>query len=630
MNPLLVCVTTCWLVVSGTPSGSLAFEGPAPPGLQDGVLSELARDGRVLGKLVRHGARVHGVLTDGAKTGAVEVRATAAAIGPMPCDLSAAHARVADMRVHRNGHMEWGSLRMEPIPACGGEDALRIAHGCPIEVSLLGGGLALEGALALQWNLQRDLSGSLHFAVRAEALRAVVLEDGLGMRFEGAAFPFPASAEQLTRGEKGWRAASGGAVHDAWPLDIGCGFLAPTSPWQLWFEHALRQEDGRFELLVLPRGARLEAGESRIFRTRLLATASGPEVQAMLLAAEPPVPASPFERLVRDQVQRFLGDERHGLRRREPDAGDWMHQDNAVGNLEYDTIGGLLAHATKWGDAPAAAAARAAREHLLSVDLAPSRGFPFEHGPGHRSGRHEAGHHWMWGLLESRRVHPDPMLDPVLQRLLVAQECEFENFDPQRELERSTGWGMLALAESARAAVLGKRGQRALGRLARSFISRPWNAGWFAPAQLPASERTLVLESFEQGIHLLALNALAASGTSDAARGRAERLAACLERDALRPDDEGRLQVAESIAVERGTGRTIHVTGLLRPAKALLMLAALGQVRGTRGSGRISAAETSAVARFPAEARTFTGEETALLLFAERLRDARQLNRRGG
>lgn len=612
--------TSCWLVVSGVPTGPVAFGGAAPPGLQEGVLSELARDGRVLGRLVRHGARVHGVVVEGALSGAVEVRPASAAAGVIPCELSAGEARVGEMRVHRSGCLELGTLRMQPVPACGGEDALRSAHACPVEVAVLGGGVALEGALALQWHLRTDASGLVHFTVRAEALRPVVLEDGLGLQCEGAEWPFPATHERLTRGAKGWRAETAGMALDAWPLDAGVAFLSPASPWHLWFEHAERGEDGRFNLLVLPRGARLEAGESRIFRTVLSAHASNINAQALLLEEAPPQPEDAFARCVQEQVQRFLGDEVHGLRRREPDAGDWLHHAHAVGNLEYDTIGGLLAHATSWGDAEAAAAAGAARDHLLSVDLAPSRGFPFEHGPGHRSGHHEAGHHWMWGLLEARRIHPDPLLDPVLERLFVQQEREFESFDPQRELERSTGWGLLALAESRSASALGKRGQRTLARLARLFVSRPWSAAWVAPAVVPASERTLVLESFEQGIHLLALNALAASGSSEAARGRAERLAARLEADALRLDAEGRLQLAESIAVERGTGRTLHVTGTQRPAKALLVLAAMRQALGGRCSVRSSAAEATALARFPVEARKFTGEETALLLFAERVR----------
>ncbi len=631
VNPALLLMTTCWLVVSGVSAGPLWFEAPAPSGLQEGALSLLWRDGRVLGKVVRHGARVHGVIVGGSVSGPVEVRLAAGLAAAVGCELSASGLQMGGLRMDRTGYMERGVLRLEPIPACNGADEMRDVHSCAVATECAGGGLALDGALALQWSLRSDVAGTLHWFLRAEALRPVMLPDGLGLGCEGAAWPFASTAERLSRGAKGWRADGSVESVDAWPLALGdAGFLAPPSPWQLWFEHAERQDSGGFRLLVLPRGARLEAGESRIFRTLLSQHALDPAAKAMLLAAEPTAPSTPFDQLVRSQVQRFLDDGVHGLRRREPDAGDWMHQSNAVGNLEYDTIGGLLAHGIKWGDARAISAGLAARDHLLSVDLAPSRGFPFEHGAGHRSGQHEAGHHWMWGLLSARRAWPDPLIDPVLERLLVQQECEFESFDPRRELERSTGWGLLALSETGAAAALSKRGVRSLTRLARQFTSRPWSAGWIAPVISAAKDRTLILDSFEQGIHLLALSALARSDLCEAARERAGRLAMRLNEDALHPDAEGKLHLVESIAVERGAGRTVHVTGTQRAAKALLVLAAMRQVIGKRSCARISAAEETALARFATEARKFTGEETALLLFAERLRDAGPLNRRGG
>jgi hypothetical protein len=615
---------TCWLVLCGISTAPLPFECAAPTGLTEAQVVDVLRDGKLIGCAVRHGARVHGVLHAGAESGMVSLRESKEPRAAIEVRSHAGKFVCGQTSLANSGTVEHRGLHGELIPAVAASSASEVVHECAALVELGGAGLAADGALHWTWTLECDGEEWLLWSMRAHALRALTLEDGLGLELSGVPWPFAGEGELLQRTAKGWCNAAQAVVQDTAAVAVGGGAqVAPLSPWHLWFEWAERMDDGRLRLLVLPRGTQLAAGESRIWRARVGPADPQPMAQALLLHSEPKRASTAFEQLVHTQVQSFLGDGVHGLRRFEPDAGDWMHNAFAVGNVEYDTIGGLLEHGMHAGDVSCVSAALAARDHLLSVDFDPARGFPFEHGRVHRSGHHEAGHHWVAGLLAAGRAHPDSLTDAALDAMLQTQEKEFESFDPERERERSAGWGLLALAETRRARVLGARGVRALARISRLELSRPWGSGWVAPVVLPADERRIVLDSFEQAIHLVALHASAKATESSAAAARAQRLATRLAEDALIADEQGRMHVAESIAVERSTGRTACVQGQQRVAKALFVLAAVRHCLGARTPARLQTVEDGLVSRFAAQARKFTGEETALLLFAERLLHSR-------
>lgn len=80
-------------------------------------------------------------------------------------------------------------------------------------------------------------------------------------------------------------------------------------------------------------------------------------------------------------------------------AGDFRRADGEVTNLEYDTTYALLRCAVATGHRRALRLALRCADQLRDRDLDQRTGLPFVHGDAHRTGRVEAGHAWLRGLL---------------------------------------------------------------------------------------------------------------------------------------------------------------------------------------------------------------------------------------
>ena len=632
MHAAMLALISLWLVLDGGGLSEPALFSVALPtaAFEEGQQALLRGADGPCGAVVMHKARegfyAHGVLTAAARAGEVRVVA-----GPWEEVFPAATRAEGAVRAGKpvfapGGVVAWAGHQLVPWPPPDSGEAWAVVHSCALREESRCEVLADQGAL--RWRLYSVCSPATarwELTLHVQALRETVLPQGLGLEVRDGRWPFATEAVAATRSRGGWASGEGAGVLEPWPLTLGgAASVAPQSEHALWYAQAARLEgeEHSYRLLVLSSGATLHVGEGRIVRMSFAVDARGGIPSALVLNAAPHPATTELERLTADSVKRLLEDATGGLRRFDLDAGDWMHASGVAGNLEYDSVAGLWAHAQQCGNLLAARASGAMLDHLLSVDRQPDRGFFHEHGRGHRTGRFEAGHHWIGGSLRRARDTRDALSLEIVSELLAAQRKELAVMEPRVELPRSLGWGLLAAAD---ALSWDKRDAQhtKLVRRWRSFLmaaSRPSGLLVLQDRETPST--AAVLDVFVLGgVVLPALVRSCEVLVDDDLRQRLKVMARALWRAAVSRDEKGEPYLSESVPLDPGSGVAGKGCGRLAEAKALLVLAGLLSADSSlQRDARFPAVERGLVTTLRETQLKYCGLTTALLLRAEMLR----------
>ena len=375
--------------------------------------------------------------------------------------------------------------------------------------------------------------------------------------------------------------------------------LECSEPWSVAFSSGLMAITAdpparRVWMWSTEPGAELAAGEGRMLRARIGPGRRAPSPVAFGRPVAPtpvagggtplttpvsPMPSSSvgIEGAMSGPVASFLADAKYGLQQEGTGRGDWPFSPKHVGNLEYDTILGLLLHALRAGDARAFHAARAAGDHLLTVDRdAAHTGLFHPHGRGHRAAPIEAGHHWVEGLMLLDTWTADPLRSGILDEVLEDQARTLGALDLDRQLPRSLGWGLLALSAAAhREGAWTAATRTAVRRWRRHLLARQTPGGLLALVRV-RSERDLHQENpFVQGGIIAPALARSLRPLPDPrTRRAARRLATALATHALHRVDD-RWSLALRVVVNARSGRVIGRSGDAPGEHAALFLAGL-------------------------------------------------------
>jgi len=315
-------------------------------------------------------------------------------------------------------------------------------------------------------------------------------------------------------------------------------------------------------------------------------------------------------------LDRLLDDAEHGVIRDGPGRGDWRFGPEDVGNGEYDTILGWVRFAETRGHDGAIRAARRMADHLLSEDRdAAGSGLFFPHGPGHRRAAIEIGHHWIEGLVMLGAREPDTLRRLMITELLMAQLTTLEGADLDRQLPRSLGWGLLALAIAAEQPGPHRpRTRAAVRRWRREILARQTPRGWLHLVPLAGDPDLGNENPFVQGgIILPALVASLRAVPSARDRPAVRRLAAALGRTATHEVDDVR-RLARRVALDVRTGRVLSRSGAAPGEHAALFLAGLRSAGRNGREASLAALAAAISSTLRASRKRYIGPEVSILL----------------
>lgn len=396
------------------------------------------------------------------------------------------------------------------------------------------------------------------------------------------------------------------------PVAFRGGLYGASSP------DLIQVRDAReFRLWLLPPNSRLASGEGRIVRAILQE-----QVDSIALAPAVVVPTRmpgvPHDLLVaaRSELTRLLSDRRSGYLFEGEAAGDWRLSEDRVGNLEFDTLLGLLVAAEAGGGGEVMLAARAAADHSLALDRdAAGTGLFFMHGETHRNGGVEPGHHWVEGLLRLQSKEPEVVRAQWLTSVLTAQLAHFRGVDLETAFPRSLGWGLHALDGAIRAQVGGKEMKTELKRWRTSIVETQTSGGWLALSGNDDRGRESEESVFVQaGIVLPSLLRSLELIPDSIVEAAARRLSRALNPSLIVKTEEG-LRVRERVVLDRRLGKVVRGIGYLDGEEAVLALTG-GWISGRepiREQPRIEAALREQALRLRAPSRRYSGREVSLL-----------------
>lgn len=541
------------------------------------------------------------------------------------------------------------SFTIFPEPAGG---RWSVVHRCPLRVELLceGRGSGGSGSVSVAVTVAAHAGADrLEIGLLLEAADEAGLAAGAGIAFgmrnaaslrlgdtivEGR----PAARRRLTwSGGVWWEDGERVAEAARGVIGIGrasAGWLVLPNGREEGFENLEVQAGGGSAAVHWAGpGSRLARGEGRIFRALLGVGPAPPSAAPMVLPRVPasaasalapglgdgPGPTSdPIDVAAAGLVADFLADPARGLLTSGPGAGDWRMDRDSVGNLEYDTVGGLLGFAASARVPAAFAQAQASADHLLGEDVDRSAtGLFFEHGPAHRSGRVEAGHHWLEGPLLLDLWLDDPLRRRVLGAALERQIGTFAALDLSRQFPRSLGWGLRALAAGATAAPARAPWIREVRRWRRRILGAQARSGILLLAREEREPHLFAESPFVQGGILAPALAASTGPAPDAeATAAAARLARFLAAHAiLRAKDGWRL--AETLVYDARAGSVAGRSGRVPGEEAALFLAGvLRACPALAGDSAVEGLRRSIPATLGAERRRFIGRELSLLLRA--------------
>lgn len=608
--------------------------------LRSGVLLDgAAVAGRVEVHRDSRGAYLAGILFAGPRRRELRIRAEAPPPGDGFCQAEGGAFRVVDggdapLEARADGTIDSRLFhaRLDGlVPAAGGwrSDLQSRLHGvAQFEARLQGIPLSLE--LRVYRGLPRlDLAASLY------APGAARLHDGLlldlpetawsVLRLGGSAprergsepfsIPWPGGADLLLDLEGGERLA---ISHPE----------ACEGPDRVSWDPA----EARLRVRLLPPGQFLDRGEARLLRLTFQFGEPGAQMPLVYspralpgIAGHPnlarpasPVPGS-IEFKLAEAVERFLGDPQAGYIRSGEGAGDYRFSPGEVGNLEYDTVLGLLLHALRSGDFKSFQAARASADHLLAYDRdGAGSGLFFSHGHGHRSGPIEAGHHWVEGLLLLDRASRDGPRRRLLDEILDVQASTLGALDLQGERPRSLGWGLLALSCQAESGVRVAEARTSLRKFRRHLVASQTRRGWLRLTGPPDREEGEFEASpyVQGGIIAPALaRSLGVDPDDRGARALSRLVSALLEDGVAR--EEGRVWMPARVRLARRDGKFVGAAGRAPCEHAALFLSGLALAAPpARESGPWRELRSTLGRNLRMDRKTLIGPELSILLRA--------------
>lgn len=659
MHSALIVLTTLWLVLDqrGMSEPELFCSAWPSAVFEEGRQLQLLGASGPCGAAVVHKARegpyIHGFLLPAARRGELRVQAGEAlhhaVIGNGPAgsgdprgvpESGTSTAPSQALLLAPGGAVMRSGVELLPWPPPEAGGAWKVVHACPVreeqrcEWRAAGGGLRVRMFVSQcpDWPAAAGaVPPRAEVSVHLLAEREVVLTEGAGIEVRGGAWPFAAASVQATRTSSGWMTAEQPATVNSWPLRLGTRLqIGPSSEHGLWLGAAWRAsiEDQAFRLLLLAPGTTLAAGEARVLRLHLSAGDHCGPAAALVLQRAPLEATTALEAVTHRFAERLLDDPIGGLQRFNEDAGDWMHAQGVAGNLEYDSVDGLWAHALRRGSARAASACSGMLDHLLSVDRQPDRGFFHEHGRGHRTGRFEAGHHWVAGMLRLCAARRDPLWLELAAEVLDAQRRELSTIVPRKELPRSMGWGLQAAVDAARAAAPDAQHLRVVRNWRTLLMASRRPSGLLLLQDAEAPSTAAVMDVFVLGGVVLPALVDSCAVLPDAdLRQRLKAMGRALWNCSIRRNEKEEMVLAESVPLESGSGAPGRGCGQLLAAKAALALAGmLAADASLLQDARIAALERGIEKELREAPPRYCGMTTALLLRAQNLR-ARQPSR---
>jgi hypothetical protein len=431
------------------------------------------------------------------------------------------------------------------------------------------------------------------------------------------------------------RAQGAGASREPMTLRVGTGLETVELCWSdfaLARPSAARLRDetrtgGRFELELVAEPLLLRAGQT--VRRRLLLRAARQDgiarTRAWLVPAARPRGFDEATRAVLEAWREFLTTELLAPARID-DRGCYLTPKGERADGEYDLAGNLFWLGAREGDARWLELARTCARHTLDFDriAAPVSGAPpglfFMHGEEHQSGRVEAGHQWIEGLLGLARN--EGALDACeaargLVRALDSWRAERASFEgPERRL----AWPLLAAA-----AALEVSDDEAARRLANGcagdLLARQRRAGFIDGDRRTMHEGSLVW-----------VNAWVSAGiTADALARAAPHAGSRLDEAARRlvqfvaSEGMSRDGCAEVLLVDPATEQVVKRQGRCRRGDAALVAAGVDRIaQGEPGFSDLRDGLFALALADLAEPRREEVEQFAKLLLALRQRCERR------
>ena len=372
---------------------------------------------------------------------------------------------------------------------------------------------------------------------------------------------------------------------------------------------SMRGGETRILRVALQRGA-APAARPLVWDPKLRENGSGLPVDA------PGLHPVPIVRATRATLDSFLSDRRHGFQWVGEHAGDYMFSTFAVGNLEYDTILGLLMASARWKELRFARAARLAGDHLLCRDWdRMGSGLFFAHGADHRTGELEAGHHWVEGLMLLERLAPDVARGRLLRELLSGQVESFEELDLNRQFPRSLGWGLRALSLGVEHAPDRRVARREVRRWRDHLMSRQTRSGFLRLAGAGTDENHFQVNPFVQGgiVAPAWKQSLRVVPDSRARRGLM-RLVRALSRKGVQKT-EVRDVLPLRIVCKRRDGSVAGWTGIAPDEHAALFIAGIRESSAAEGRrASVVGLERGLGANLKLSTKSCVGPELSLLL----------------
>jgi len=362
---------------------------------------------------------------------------------------------------------------------------------------------------------------------------------------------------------------------------IAIALVAPSAPFGLGRLASLEAYVG-----AARSGRRTFPGPSPF--TALAATVRGSG------AGDPPgLPGDPSASLPRaaeallDRVAR--DEEKERLRHLRPeDFGDWERRPGTFGNLEFDTIDGLVRLALRRRDPRLLGLAADSYRHLRDVDVWRSPDAPFHdlrprmHGPSHGGLRFEAGHTFAEGTIALGLVAGDPAILEDGLAVAGTAAARFVGDDETYRRERGLGWllhGLAAAAETAR-----EEKRAAFRGAIVEALDRLESIGGPLPILFSAEDGGSAAVSSWVAAGVLVPGLLRASDATGDPRGTAAaaRVARFVAENAPREGGRGGFSLANEIAVDPA-GAAAAARG--RVWDRNLPLASLGLAAAARATG---------------------------------------------
>jgi len=635
--------------------------GALPPGMVCGRIVEL-KDGAgrpvpAVFRRFRRGYRLHAVLPAGGGTRRVlrvGRRRPRVTLPPLRTSVTPRGGLIGlpdqSWELLPGGIVCMGEWTFAPWPAATSDGEWKLRSNDPLRIDVTyeghlaprGEGARLRFVLALTIHRHTD---RVAISIHADARRVVTLTrglgllvrsgEGLGLRgrdrvlLRAATGPLTGARESASvwrLERRKWTSSRNAAleIQAGDPLLVEWGSAFPIRDLEL-------RAGGR-ELLLLgaPAGARLRRGEGRILRFRLGFGGCEPPYPALVIPGSALRRAGGGTTLVRRPMRgnvaaltepliaKWLRDPWHGLQLEGPDAGDWLMGRETVGNLEYDTVLGLLQRAHGLSDVRAFETALTCLDQSLARDRdAGDTGLFIPHGAGHRGAQVEPGHHWIEGVLLAEHWTMDPLLTLEVDRILASQLRTFTGLTLDQALPRDLGWGLLALGSGAVRSQDHAGYRRAVLRWRRHILARQHARGPLCLVPDRGRKGLFRINPFVQGgILAPALARSLLFCPSGADRKRIRRLARFLARHGMTLVD-GVSALPRRITFDSRAGR---VTGFSAPAEgehAALFLAGITAADPALRSHRnLHALRGALTGQLRASRKRYTGREMSLLMRA--------------